>query len=89
MTDPFSPKVREYFDHLDVMIKRDPSDEARLLKVNIDVWERRAAMVDAWAARGGSKRTCPLPPDWTATDITMVRTELARRRSAMQERAAA
>ena len=88
MTDPFSPKVREYFDHLDVMIRRDPSDEARLLKVNIDVWERRESMVAAWAAKGG-KGTCPVPPGWTAFDITSIRLELARRGLALRERAAA
>lgn len=83
-----SPAVREYFDHLDVMIARNPSDEARLLRVNIDVWEKRAAMVDAWAAKGG-KRTSPLPSGWTAFDVTAIRSELARRQIALKERQAA
>jgi hypothetical protein len=86
MTDTFSPNVRDYFAHLDTMIARDPSDERRLLKINIDVWDRREAMVAAWAAKGG-KGTCPVPPGWSAFDITSIRLELMRRQTKAREAA--
>tara|TARA_R110000868_G_scaffold249412_1_gene505927 strand:+ start:509 stop:757 length:249 start_codon:yes stop_codon:yes gene_type:complete len=76
----------EALAHLDALLAKDAADAPRLMKINFDVWERRASMVDAWAARGG-KGSCPLPPGWTAFDIAIMRGQLAKRRAQIKETA--